>query len=162
MSDTTTSGTVEDRTAAIAEQLGALLQDGDRTIAIAESLTGGMLVQALARVSGSGQWLRGAVVAYASAVKHDLLAVTAEKVVSQLAAEEMARSVRQRLGADVAVSVTGAAGPDPQDGEPPGTVWIGVDDGRAVTATRVQLDGSPEDVCHQTVLAALERVLGRL
>jgi nicotinamide-nucleotide amidase len=72
----------------------------------------------------------GGVVAYASSVKKDLLGVTAEKVVSRQAAEEVATGARFRLGADVAVAVTGVAGPDRQDGEPPGTVWIGVDDGR--------------------------------
>jgi nicotinamide-nucleotide amidase len=142
--------------------LGKVLEERGLTIAVAESLTGGLLVQALARVSGSGQWLQGAVVAYASSVKHDLLAVSATKVVSQLAAEEMARGARERLGADIAVSVTGAAGPDPQDGEPPGTVWIGIDDGRTADAAFFDVGGSPEDVCHETVLLALRRVLDRL
>jgi nicotinamide-nucleotide amidase len=155
MSDETDVPTVEDPTAAIAERLGAALHNRAVTLGIAESLTGGLLVQALARVSGSGEWLQGAVVAYASSVKHDLLAVSADKVVSQLAAEEMARAARACLGADVAVAVTGASGPDSQDGERPGTVWIGLDDGRTASATLFETSGSPEEVCHETVIEAL-------
>ena len=64
-------------------------------------------------------------------MKRRVLGVTAPKVVSRRAAEEMASGVRAALGADIAVAVTGVGGPDEQDGEPPGTVWIGVDDGTA-------------------------------
>jgi nicotinamide-nucleotide amidase len=162
MSNETDVEMLEDPTEAIAERLGAALRERGATIGIAESLTGGLLVQALARVSGSGEWLQGAVVAYASSVKHDLLAVSADKVVSQVAAEEMARAARERLGADVAVAVTGAAGPDRQDGERPGTVWIGVDDGRTVGAKLFETGGSPEEVCHETVVEALRCILARL
>src|SRR3954453_23793618 len=90
--------------------LGRILTRRARTLAVAESLTGGLLVQALAKTEGSGEWLRGAVVAYASEVKHGLLGVTATKVVTAEAAREMATGVRIALGADVAVAVTGVGG----------------------------------------------------
>ena len=154
--------TSDDGTSRVAERLGRVLHERGASIGIAESLTGGLLVQSLARVSGSGDWLQGAVVAYASSVKHGLLGVTAEKVVSQRSAEEMARAARRGLGADVGLAVTGAAGPEPQDGEPPGTVWIGIDDGRTVAAELFETQGTPEDVCRQTVTEALQRVLARI
>jgi PncC family amidohydrolase len=144
---------------AMAEAVGDLLLDSGRWIGVAESLTGGLLVQALARVEGSGDWLSGGVVAYASSVKRDLLGVTAEKVVSRECATEMASGARPCLGADVTVSVTGVAGPEPQDGEPPGTVWIGVDDGSSVTAELFITSGSASEVCAHTVSEALRRVV---
>jgi len=147
---------------ALAERVGDALEASGRTVGVVESLTGGLLVQALARVEGSGSWLRGGIVAYATSVKRELLEITAQSVVSRQAAEQLAAGGRVRLGASVAVAVTGVAGPGPQDGEPPGTVWIGVDDGSAVTAELLQVDGRPEDICAQTVRAALFGLLGAL
>jgi PncC family amidohydrolase len=147
---------------ALAEQLGALLSRRGQRVAVAESLTGGLLVQALAKTEGSGEWLAGCVVAYASDVKHHLLGVEAEKVVSQEAAGQMATGARERLCADVAVAVTGVAGPASQDGEPPGTVWIGSDVGGSVSATLFTTSGEPEEICTQTVGAALAHLLDRL
>jgi nicotinamide-nucleotide amidase len=152
----------EEETAAAAEEVGNLLTDQRLSIAVAESLTGGLLVQALARVEGSGDWLSGGVVAYASKVKRRLLGVTAEHVVSRQCAEEMASGARLRLLGDVAVSVTGVAGPDSQDGQPPGTVWIGVDDGTTAGAHLFTTSGSPAEICAATVAEALRRVAGAL
>jgi nicotinamide-nucleotide amidase len=139
--------------------LGGVLRGRGETLAVAESLTGGLLVQAMAKAEGSSDWLRGGVVAYATSVKHDLLGVTAGKVVSAAAAREMAEGVRRVLGADLAVAVTGVGGPDRQDGEPPGTVWVGVADGRDTTAELLQASGSPEEICQQTIDAAIGRLL---
>jgi PncC family amidohydrolase len=140
-------------------RLGQLLGRRGQTVAVAESLTGGLLVQAMAKAEGSGAWLRGAVVAYASGVKHDLLGVTADKVVSATAAREMASGARAALGGDVAVSVTGVGGPARQDGEPPGTVWIGIDDGSRATAHLLSASGAPDEICQQTIDAALARLI---
>lgn len=142
----------------LATRVGDLLSASGRTIAVAESLTGGMLVQALAKAQGSGDWLLGGVVAYASSVKHGLLGVSAEHVVSPESAEQMAVGVRDRLGADVAVAVTGVAGPDRQEGRPPGEVWIGVDDGAESRASLYQTSGSPTEIVEQTVAEALRHV----
>jgi nicotinamide-nucleotide amidase len=148
------AGCVDD----VAERVGRLLVERGRSIAVAESLTGGLLVQALARVSGSGDWLVGGVVAYASSLKRDLLGVTADKVVSREAARQMATGVRRRLGAEVAIAVTGVAGPDRQDGERPGTVWIGTDDGVTADASLFTTSGSPSEVCEHTVVEALRQI----
>jgi nicotinamide-nucleotide amidase len=143
----------------VAARLGLLLSQRRWTIAVAESLTGGLLVQALARAEGSGDWLLGGVVAYATSVKHELLDVSAASVVSELAAAQMASAVRRRLGSDIALAVTGVAGPEPQDGEPPGTVWIGVDSGAAATATLFRTSGTPSEICDRTVIEALRKAI---
>jgi nicotinamide-nucleotide amidase len=143
-------------------RIGELLHQRGHSLAIAESLTGGLLVQAVAKAEGSGEWLRGAVVAYASDVKHELLGVEVDKVVSAPSARQMASGVRRALSADVAVAVTGVGGPDRQDGEPPGTVWIGLDGGAGPVAHLLAASGSPEDICHQTVDAALGHLLALL
>jgi nicotinamide-nucleotide amidase len=146
----------------LAEEIGRRLSASGGCIAVAESLTGGLLVQALAKVQGSGDWLMGGVVAYQTAVKHKALGVEAAIVVSPEAAEQMATGVRRLLDADVAVAVTGAAGPDGQQGRPPGEVWIGVDDGRSARSFLLRASGTPEEICEQTVVEALRNVVGTL
>jgi PncC family amidohydrolase len=143
-------------------RLGQILTGRAGTLAVAESLTGGLLVQELAKTEGSGEWLRGVVVAYASEVKHEPLGVTAAKLVSAAAADQMAAGARDVLGADVAVAVTWVAGPDPQDGEPPGMVSVGVADQPGTTAELLQTSGGPEDICQRTIDAAIDRLLARL
>ena len=98
-----------------ADLAGAALMHSGRTLAVAVSLTGGLLASAFARASGSSGWFRGGIVAYSSAVKHDLLGVPGGPVVSEAAAAAMARAAGRLLEADVAVAVTGVGGPDPQD-----------------------------------------------
>jgi nicotinamide-nucleotide amidase len=144
----------------IAAALGRCLAERAKSVAVAESLTGGLLVQAMARTEGSGAWLAGGVVAYSTSVKRRVLGVTAGKVVSRQAAEEMATGVRAALGADISVAVTGVAGPDEQDGEPPGSVWIGVDDGTAASATWFGTAGSPSEICAAAVVEALRILRG--
>jgi nicotinamide-nucleotide amidase len=138
-----------------AADVGGVLHDRGSTLAVAESLTGGLLVQALARVGGSGEWLRGGVVAYHRLAKYDVLGVTATKVVSADAAAQMATGVRLLLGGEIAVAVTGVAGPDPQDGEPPGTVWLAVDLGEGPATELLSVTGTPTEICAQAVEAAL-------
>jgi nicotinamide-nucleotide amidase len=147
---------------AVAERIGRRAATQGTAIAVAESLTGGLVVQALARAEGSSDWLCGGVVAYGREVKRNLLDVTADKVVSEQAAREMAIAVRRLLGADVAVAVTGAGGPEPQDGEPPGTVWIAADSDARQTAEVHHFAGDPSEVCESarlTALLALEEIV---
>lgn len=137
-------------------------QASEVTVAVAESLTGGQLASYLARAEGASSWFRGGVVSYMSEVKFEVLGVPEGPVVSRPAAEQMARGVRQLLGADVAVAVTGAGGPDPQDGQPPGTVWIGVAAEEGVTAEEQRFEGDPEEICAATCRAALARLRAAL
>lgn len=143
---------------ALAAAVAETLQDDGRTLAVAESLTGGLLANAFARADGASEWFRGGVVAYASEVKHDLLAVRPGPVVAEAAAVEMAESTGRLLGADVAVAVTGAGGPDPQDGQPPGTVWVAVATGDRTETRLHRFAGDPPEICRQTVVAALRLV----
>jgi nicotinamide-nucleotide amidase len=106
--------------------VGVLLLDSDRTLGVAESLTGGLVGSRLTAVPGASGWFRGSLVVYASEVKRSLLGVGPGPVVSEQAAIEMAEGVASTLGATVGLSLTGVAGPDEQDGEPVGTVWIGL------------------------------------
>ncbi|WP_030542748.1 CinA family protein [Streptomyces albus] len=101
------------------------------TLAVAESLTGGLVAAELTGVPGASRVLRGAVTAYATDLKHTLLgvdgALLAERgAVDAEVARQMAGGVRRLLGADWGIATTGVAGPDPQDGQPVGTVYVAV------------------------------------
>jgi nicotinamide-nucleotide amidase len=136
--------------------LASLLEG--RACAVAESCTGGLVAQSLVRMDGSGDWFRGAVVTYQKQMKYKLLAVTPGPVVNARAAEEMARGAARLLDANVTVSVTGAAGPEPQDGMSPGTVFIATYVDGAVATCEYRFDGDPEAVCHQARDASLAQL----
>ena len=142
--------------------IGRMLEERGRTLAVAESLTGGLLASRLVAVPGASAWFRGGIVSYASDVKHDLLEVPPGPVVSEAAAVAMADAVRRRLGADVGVSTTGVAGPTEQDGQPAGTVWLGLALGEEVDAVRIHLPGDRERVRQMAVISALDRLRHRL
>jgi nicotinamide-nucleotide amidase len=149
----------DDAQALLAEQVGELARAAGVTVATAESLTGGMIATALAAAEGSGEWFLGAVVAYASEVKYDVLDVPRGPVVTGEAASAMVRGVRRLLKADVAVAVTGAGGPEGQDGREPGTVFLAFDGGGEHRVVRLELDGKPKVVCATTSAAALRMLV---
>lgn len=104
----------------------------------------------------------GGVVAYARSAKHELLNVSDGPVVRASAAEEMAEGVRTLMHADVSAAVTGAGGPEPQDGQPDGTVFLAIATSAGTRVTKLVLKGDPGAVVHETVteaLLALERAL---
>jgi nicotinamide-nucleotide amidase len=158
LGDIVFSGADESMEAVIARRFEEL----DLTLAVAESLTGGLVASRLVEIPGSSTWFRGAVVAYDSEVKFDLLEVPRGPVVSKEAAEAMADGVRRRLGADVGISTTGVAGPAEQEGKPPGTVWIGVAIGDEVDAVKLQLPGDRTRVRQMTVISLLDRLRRKL
>ncbi|MEV7675186.1 CinA family protein [Streptomyces sp. NPDC088752] len=109
----------------------ALLAERGQTLAVAESLTGGLVAAELTGVPGASAAFRGSVTAYATALKHELLGVDGKLLAERGAvdpevASQMAAGVRARLGADWGIATTGVAGPDPQDGQPVGTVYVAV------------------------------------
>jgi nicotinamide-nucleotide amidase len=106
--------------------VASLLRARGLTLAVAESLTGGLVASRLVNVPGASEWFRGGVVSYATDVKHSLLDVPEGPVVSAAAAAAMATGVAAKLGADIGLAVTGVAGPDSQEGHPPGTVFMAV------------------------------------
>ena len=153
----------------MAASLHAELLRRSATIGTAESLTGGGLGALMTATPGASETYRGGVVAYATDVKRDLLGVsdeTIEKygVVSAECAREMALGVRSLLACDYAVSTTGVAGPDSQEGKAVGTVFVAVADAEQVTVTELRLTGSRSGIrdtaCREAVSAALAVVVG--
>ncbi len=150
-------------------QVGDLLRAKGWTICLAESCTGGLVMHRLTNVPGSSAYVLGGVVAYSNAVKQALLHVRqgtliAYGAVSEQTASEMALGVQQLLGADLAVSITGIAGPDGGTKEKPvGLVYIGLAgaDGK-VTVNRHVWDGDREAVKNASAEAALTLVLDHL
>lgn len=145
------------------EVVGRLLRAAGKTIACAESLTAGGLSARLARVPGASDYLLGSAVVYRAAAKRDLLGVSERTiedvgVVSREGAAEMAAGARRLFGADVAVSLTGAAGPEEHDGAPPGTLWLGLDTGEVVHQRRVRAPGHRAMVVRWAEQAALDLV----
>ena len=115
----------------IAADLIYALSERGQTVAVAESLTGGLVCAALVEVPGASAVVRGAVVSYATDLKHRLLDVDAGLLarngpVDPDVAAQMALGVRERLGADWGLATTGVAGPDPQDAVAPGRVYLAV------------------------------------
>jgi nicotinamide-nucleotide amidase len=139
-----------------------LLTRTGRSLAVAESLTGGMLSSTFAQRPRASQWYRGAVIAYAPDVKHRLLGVRPGPVVSREAAIDMACGVAELLDASVGLAVTGVGGPGPQDGEPPGTVWVAVAiDGHGI-ARRADFTGEPAQIVAATCDHCCEFLAERL
>ncbi|GEK20675.1 CinA family protein [Cellulomonas xylanilytica] len=130
------------------------------SVAVAESLTGGLVTAALVDVPGASSVLRGGVVAYATELKGTLLGVDgglldARGAVDPDVARAMASGVRARLGADVGLATTGVAGPDPQDGNPPGTVHVAVCTPDGTTVRSLLLPGDRGEVRARSVDAVL-------
>lgn len=127
-------------------------------VATAESLTGGTMASLLAAAPQAGDWFRGSVVAYTAEVKFDLLGVPRGPVVTEECAATMARSAATLLRADLCVAVTGVGGPEPDEGEPAGTVWFAVVSPAGLRTQKVVFDGDPADV----LAATTEHALGML
>jgi nicotinamide-nucleotide amidase len=134
----------------------ALMRARGLSLAVAESVTGGLVSGRLTAVPGASDVLRGAVVSYASEVKFDLLDVPEGPVVSEAAAGAMATGVRRVLGADVGLALTGVAGPTEQDGMPVGTLCVGIDDGLKVVTRTFRLPGQREQMRQMSVITALD------
>lgn len=127
------------------------------TVGVAESLTGGLVAASLAAAPQASRWFRGGVVAYAGEVKRGVLDTSGGPVVNSRTAAQMARGAVDALGADLVVAVTGVGGPEPDEGQPPGTVWFAVAGAtRPAVTTREVFDGSPEEVVDAATCRALE------
>lgn len=153
-------------------ELVRTLTERGLTIATAESLTGGLLSAALVDVPGASLVFNGGVVAYATPLKGTLLGVDAELLAERGAvdpdvARQMADRVRRVCAvdgrpADLGLATTGVAGPDPQDGRSPGTVFIGVALGEQVEVTALELTGDRAAIRWATVGAAIGAARARL
>jgi nicotinamide-nucleotide amidase len=124
-----------------------LLRKRGLTLALGESITGGLVASRLVSVPGTSDVLKGGVVAYMTDVKRSVLGVTAEQVVSAECAQQLAASARRLFDADVGLGATGVAGPEEQEGQPAGTVFFGLAVGDAPPeAVGTQLPGQREMV----------------
>jgi nicotinamide-nucleotide amidase len=153
-----------DQTAELAARVVARLTADGRTLAVAESLTGGQLAARLVDVPGASAVLRGGVVAYATDLKARLLGVDPDLLadrgpVDAEVAAQMAAGVRARLGADWGLSTTGVAGPDSQAGKLPGTVFVGVAGPDAAQVRALRLAGTRAEVRSSAVAQALHLLL---
>ena len=148
------------------EVIGLLAARGE-TVAVAESLTGGMLAAALTAIPGASAAFRGAVVAYATDLKAALLDVPRELLdrhgaVHPAVAAAMAEGARRRMGAGAGAATTGVAGPDPADGQPVGTVHIAVSTGRGTAVRSLALSGDRHQIRAETVERSLRLLIAVL
>lgn len=139
------------------------------TLATAESCTGGLIGAAITSISGSSSVFHGGIISYANSVKTSQLSVPVEMLdtygaVSQQVAEQMAKGCRERLGVNLAISVTGVAGPNGGTPEKPvGTVWIGLATAEKTTAKLHYFpDLSRNKVRDYTCLAAIQSLLDEI
>lgn len=136
-----------------------------KTLVTAESCTGGGIGAALTGVSGASSVYKGGIISYTNWVKHHLLGVDQALLdtvgaVSAPVAEAMASGARNALQADIAVSVTGLAGPSGDEfGNPVGTVYVGYSDKNITVSRRFLFSGSREEIREQTIQEALKIIL---
>lgn len=136
-----------------------------KSLVTAESCTGGGVGAALTAIPGSSSVYKGGVISYCNEVKEEILGVSREVLVQYGAvslpvAGMMASGVRKLLRADVAVSVTGLAGPDGDEfGNPVGTVYIGYEDCANAVTRKFQFDGNRDVVREQAIHATLNLIL---
>ena len=148
----------------------ALLQSATErgvTLAIAESLTGGQVASSLVEVPGASRVLVGAVVAYATRIKAQVLGVDAAHLeltgpVDRDVALQMAHGVRRLLGADLGLATTGVAGPGPADGHPAGTVHVAVVAPWGQRHRELHLSGDRSQIRRATVMEVCELAIGFL
>ena len=139
-----------------------------KTLATAESCTGGMIGASLTAVAGSSSVFKGGVISYTNEVKHNLLEVSEDVLnrfgaVSAPVAEAMAAGARKALGADIAVSVTGLAGPGGDEfGNPVGTVYVGYCDNTVCLSRQYLFSGNREQVRQQAADSALMLILEQI
>ena len=139
-----------------------------KTLATAESCTGGMIGASLTAVAGSSSVFKGGIISYTNEVKHNLLKVSEDMLnrfgaVSAPVAEAMAAGARKALGADIAVSVTGLAGPGGDEfGNPVGTVFVGYCDNAVCLSRQYLFSGNREQVRQQAAERALMLILEQI
>jgi nicotinamide-nucleotide amidase len=141
----------------IVDRIAETAQERGIRIAAAESLTSGRVMSRLGAGEGASEWFAGGVVAYDEEVKFELLNVDRGPVITAKCAHQLATGVAELLGADVAVGITGCGGPDPEEGQPPGTIYVGVATKQGVQVEHHELEGGddPDQVLDDATGVAL-------
>jgi nicotinamide-nucleotide amidase len=146
----------------VENEIVELLVDRDMGIAVAESFTVGAIASRLCSCPGTEDRVAGGVVSYTTSAKRGVLGVAADRVVSAPACLEMARSVRELFAVAVGLGVTGVAGPERQDDQPVGTVFVGWATPGGEDWVRLSCAGTPEQIRAEATEQALRLVLAEL
>lgn len=141
---------------ALAKDISRIAREHHFTLAVAESLTGGKISCLMAAAPDSSSWYAGGITCYETRIKYEVLGVPeGDPVITQEAVSEMAVGISSLMTADAAVAVSGAGGPEGQEGNPPGTTWIAVLVRGTLHTELHHFAGEPEEVLAHTEKHAL-------
>ena len=151
----------------LASSLIKKLEEKNLTIAVAESLTGGLVAASLTEIPGASKVFRGSITAYADEIKQNILNVKDETItnftsISELVALEMAINVRTIMKSDIGISTTGVAGPEKSAGFAPGLVFVAISIGDHNMCQKLEITGDRSKIRNQTVHEILQLTLSRL
>lgn len=149
----------------LVEMLAKKLLESGKTVATAESCTGGNIAHNITLLAGSSQYFLGGIVSYANEVKMNVLGVKKEDLekygaVSQAVVESMATGACKAIGSDFSVATSGIAGPGGGSAEKPvGTVWMAVSDGKNTVSKKWNFDGNREEIIEKATKSAIFMLL---
>ena len=151
----------------LASSLIKKLQENNLTIAVAESLTGGLVAASLTEIPGASKVFKGSITAYADEIKQNVLNVNKETIlkftsISEQVALEMAINVRTIMKSDIGISTTGVAGPEKSAGFAPGLVFVAISIEDHKMCQKLEITGDRSKIRHQTVQEILQLTLSRL
>ena len=151
----------------LASSLIKKLQEKNLTIAVAESLTGGLVAASLTEIRGASKVFKGSITAYSDEIKQNILNVNEETItnftsISEQVALEMAINVRKILKSDIGISTTGVAGPEKSAGFAPGLVFVAISIGDHNMCQKLEITGDRSKIRNQTVHEILQLTLSRL
>jgi len=151
----------------LASSLIKKLQENNLTIAVAESLTGGLVAASLTEIPGASKVFKGSITAYADEIKQNILNVKDETItnftsISEQVALEMAINVRKIMKSDIGISTTGVAGPEKSAGFAPGLVFVAISIGDHNMCQKLEITGDRSKIRNQTVHEILQLTLSRL
>ena len=151
----------------LASSLIKKLQENNLTLAVAESLTGGLVAASLTEIPGASKVFKGSITAYVDEIKQNILNVKDETItnftsISELVALEMAINVRTIMKSDIGISTTGVAGPEKSAGFAPGLVFVAISIGDHNMCQKLEITGDRSKIRNQTVQEILQLTLSRL
>ena len=151
----------------LASSLIKKLEEKNLTIAVAESLTGGLVAASLTEIPGASKVFKGSITAYADEIKQNVLNVNKETIlkftsISEQVALEMAINVRTIMKSDIGISTTGVAGPEKSAGFAPGLVFVAISIGDHNMCQKLEITGDRSKIRNQTVQEILQLTLSRL
>lgn len=151
----------------LASSLIKKLEEKNLTIAVAESLTGGLVAASLTEIPGASKVFKGSITGYVDEIKQNVLNVKNESItkftsISEQVALEMAINVRKIMKSDIGISTTGVAGPEKSAGFAPGLVFVAISIGDHNMCQKLELTGDRTEIRNQTVQEILQLTLSRL